>query len=135
MPLSAGDVVRVFFQTTTPPKFKRCVIVTLEPKPVVLLISSDIGPYIESRPKLKAAQVLIDSANHDFMRYDSWIDCGQPHGYPEGWIEHAINADPRARLGRISVVVAREILIVTENSDLLSKKQKDLLAAAFTEYR
>jgi hypothetical protein len=126
-----GDVLKLFFQTTTPPKWKRCVVVSLEPKPLLLLINTSINPFVANTPELMACQVLIDSAGHPFMRSESWIDCSQPFGYPDGYIEAALDADPRQRLGRISEVVRRDIVNCVHNTPLLSERKKLVILEAF----
>jgi hypothetical protein len=125
MPVRAGDVLKLFFETTTPRKWKRCVVACLEPKPVLLLINSRVNPFVIDRPELRACQVLLDAANHQFMRYDSWIDCSDPFGYQRDWIDSAVTQDPAATLlGRISATVRQDIIACVENTPLLSARQK-----------
>ena len=127
MAVSPGDVLKLFFQTTTPPKWKRCVVACLEPNPVLLLINTNVNPFVNDTPELKACQVLIDCASHQFMRSESWIDCSQLFGYPRNWIEAAVAGEPRQHLGRISDVVRRDIMNCVHNTPLLSERKKRVI--------
>ena len=122
--IGPGDVIRLFFQTTKPPKFKRCVVACLDPSPIVLLINSEVNDFVINNDDLKALQVLIDCAGHKFMRHDSWIDCSQLFGYPADWVRAAIGATPRDHLGRISDVTRRDIINCVTNTRLHSSRKK-----------
>lgn len=128
--VSPCDVLKLFFQTTNPPKWKRCVVACLEPKPTLFLINSQINPFVNDTPELHACQVLIDIQNHDFMRTDSWIDCSQPFGYPLDWIETALSENPRLYLGRVSDVTRRDMVSCVYNTPLLSEHKKRPILAA-----
>lgn len=43
-----------------------------------VLINSDINQFIRKRPKLMAHQIPILHQNYTFLKYDSFINCGQP---------------------------------------------------------
>ena len=124
MPVAPGDVVRLFLHVTKPPKIKRCVVACLEPSPILLLINSEINALLLKNEELRALQVLIDTANHDFMSRDSWIDCSQQFGYPVEWLRREIQNDPRQLLGTISETTRREIIACVTNSRILSPKKK-----------
>lgn len=126
--VAPGDVIRLFFQTTKPPKFKRCVVACLSPSPILLLINSEINDFINNRDELRSMQVLIDRVSHNFMDHDSWIDCAQLFGYPLDWIHASLGSDPRQRLGRISDATLLDIIkCVTETRLHSPNKKKQII--------
>jgi hypothetical protein len=91
---------------------------------VLLLINTQVNPFVIKTPELLACQVLIDMNGHPFMRSESWIDCSQPFGYSRNWIDAALAADPRQYLGRISEIVRKDIVNSVTNTPLLSERKK-----------
>lgn len=43
-----------------------------------VMINSEINPYIQKRPKMLSCQVLLKSADYDFLSHDSYANCAQP---------------------------------------------------------
>lgn len=42
------------------------------------MINSEINPYIQKRPRMLSCQVLLKSADYDFLSHDSFANCAQP---------------------------------------------------------
>lgn len=43
-----------------------------------VMINSEINPYIQKRPRMLSCQVLLKSADYDFLSHDSYANCAQP---------------------------------------------------------
>jgi len=43
-----------------------------------VLINSKINLYIQRRPRMLSCQVLLKSADYDFLSHDSYANCAQP---------------------------------------------------------
>lgn len=43
-----------------------------------VMINSEINPYIQKRPRMLSCQVLLKSADYDFLSHDSFANCAQP---------------------------------------------------------
>jgi len=122
--VAPGDVIRLYFQTTKPPKFKRCVVACLSPSPILLLINSEINDFVINSDDLKSLQIMIDTATHKFMDWDSWIDCSQLFGYPKDWLDAAIANNPLQHLGTISEAIRQDIIDAVRETRIHSPKKK-----------
>lgn len=75
--LTAGRVLHIVCPFTTPPKPK-FVVVAVEDPLVLLLVNSQVHPYIAVRPYLSVCQVTVTALEHTFLEHDSYLDCSQP---------------------------------------------------------
>lgn len=57
------------------PKNKYVVIAYIDPTPHGFFINSIINTFIKKRPYLLACEAKIISSQHNFLRYDSYVDC------------------------------------------------------------
>lgn len=130
MALQTGDVVHVYVHSLRNPKHKYCVLVCIEPKPLLFLINSEVTEYKKTRPDLMAGQLEIDAAGHAFLSYDSWLDCTELHGYPLEQLEAECNKDPRIVVGRLSDALRARVIEVVKRSVTLSKRDIDRILAA-----
>jgi len=73
--LVPGAIVHCYCEFTNPAKHKFIVIGRAQPPTIVLLINSDISPWLQARPHLRDCQVGIRRSDHDFLEYDSFLDC------------------------------------------------------------
>lgn len=76
--LSVGDVLYLHCDFTTPEKNKFMVVACCEPL-LVLLINSNINQFISSREELLDCQVKISQSEHDFLDWDSFVNCVDAH--------------------------------------------------------
>ena len=130
MALQTGDVVHVYVQSLRNPKHKYCVLVCIEPKPLLFLINSEVTEYKKTRPDLIAGQLEIDAAGHAFLNYDSWLDCTETHGYPLDQLEAEYNKDPRMVIGRLSEALTARVIEAVKRSVTLSKRDIARILAA-----
>lgn len=129
MPLAVGDIVYLYVPSLLNPKDKFAVVACLQPKPLLLLISTEVTAFRRSRPELSSAQIVVDVASHPCLKYDSWLDCTEPHGY-EGLAEEC-DKDPDIIVGHISTDLQDKIIEVVKSSRTLPKRDIKRILAAF----
>lgn len=130
MALQTGDVVHMYVQSLRNPKHKYCVLVCVEPKPLLFLINSEVTEYKKTRPDLMAGQLEIDAAGHAFLNYDSWLDCTETHGCPLDQLEAEYDKDPGIVVGRLSAALTARVIEVVKRSVTLSKRDIERILAA-----
>lgn len=72
--LRVGSVVYTHCDFCTPPKNKFLLVVSLDPKCLVLVINSEINQFYINNGSDKY-HVLIPESDHDFLEYDSYANC------------------------------------------------------------
>ncbi|HEY2396418.1 MAG TPA: hypothetical protein VGH81_10640 [Rudaea sp.] len=96
------------------------MVACIEPKLRLLLVNSEVNALVVSTPELRSHQVPIDKASHQFLSYDSHIDCASPLGGDFDVFCREI-ADGHTQIVAVaSDAVVAAISAVVENSDLLS---------------
>ncbi len=60
---------------------KRFVVLLVDAHTTTCVINSEISPFVRARPALLRCQVLMRSAQHDFMDHDSHIDCSRVRSF------------------------------------------------------
>lgn len=120
-----GTVLRLSFSFLQGgPKDKFCVLACLEPKPRLLLISTEPSQLKRDNPQLWACQVIVDAANHSsFLKYDSHIDCTDPYGFVPEELEKQLANDSSRVVGTLSNKVLRAVRIAIQNSPTIPQKQ------------
>jgi hypothetical protein len=130
--LDCGSIVYLHIPHITPPASKFAVIGCIDPKLILFLINSELTEFKQSKPDLMAGQLIVPVAEHPCLRYDSWLDCAEPHGYDR----HALNVswanDRGIKKGTISPVLRSQILSVVQTSRTIPKKQIDMILAALS---
>lgn len=128
MPLVAGDIVYVYVSSLQNPKEKFAVLACVDPQPMLLLISTDLTSFKQDNQVLMAEQIVVDCASHPCLRYDSWLDCTEPHACHDLQAQYAVN--PKLRVGHISAALrARIVEVVTASKTLPQRSIKRFLAA------
>src|SRR5690606_27507574 len=60
------------------PKYKFLVVACTTPL-LVLVVNSQIHPFVESRPDMRVCQVPLEVVTHPFLTHDSWTSCVEAH--------------------------------------------------------
>lgn len=134
--ISPGDVLYLHCTFTTPPKVKFMVVVCCEPL-LILLINSDINQFILQNPSMAVCQVAISQAEHDFLDWDSFVNCIQAHAaFDLEVIKEQIAAEYGAVLkGRITDESMKQVRIAVNASKTMIKRHKKLILAALHDYQ
>ncbi|EPR6395354.1 hypothetical protein ACU70F_004096 [Salmonella enterica subsp. enterica serovar Anatum] len=133
--ISPGDVLYLHCDFTTPPKVKYMVVVCCEPL-LVLLINSDINEFIKRNNDLMACQVEINREDHDFLKWDSFVNCIEAHAaFDLEIIKEKIAIKYGDVLkGRITDHCMRQVRCAVEISKTMVKRHKKLILAALQHY-
>ncbi len=75
--LRPGMVLYLDAAFTNPPKPKYVLLACLDPRPVVLVINSQVNPNVESDPARAGRHVKLSAADYAFLQHDSYLDCSK----------------------------------------------------------
>ncbi len=106
--LLVGSVVKVFIRVTTPPKYKRFVIVGHSDDGYigVALIDSKLNNNVHRQERTKAFILPLEKNEErdHFLDHDSFVDCTTLHPFSKRLIREALNEDENAEYyGGISI--------------------------------
>lgn len=134
--ISPGDVLRLHFPFENKPKFKFMVVACCEPL-LVLLINSDIHPFISNKADLLECQVDLPKLDHDFLEWNSFVNCIDAHSaFSLDDVKTKIAADYGSVLkGRIADYCLREIYTAVEKSPVMPRRQKKMILEALKEFQ
>lgn len=127
-------IFRLFCQFTTPPKNKQMLLVCINPRPLLLMVNSQIHPYIRSKPYLKSCQVLLSVNQHFFLAHDSYVDCRNVCStFSITDIVTQIRADERRMKGFISEDAQEQVIAAIKFCPVLEKHYKESILAEVAE--
>lgn len=112
------------------PKDKFAIVGCVEPKPRLLLISSEVSALKRADPDQLNRQVVIDSARHAFLDYDSYVDCTDPLGADIGDIRDQLRTEPWRYKGRVEPDVLGRIREAVTDSPTIAPVQVRWLLSA-----
>lgn len=102
---------------TEPPKDKYVVVVYKEQDCAYgFFINSRISNFIQQRPHLHDCIAQIAQKEHQFLRYDSYVDCRQIFAYPEWRFT--------TTLGPVGQHAKQAILLALRDCSVLPNKYK-----------
>ncbi|MBP2846292.1 hypothetical protein J8655_12470 [Dickeya oryzae] len=131
-----GDVLYLYCQFTTPPKVKFLLVACCEPL-LVLVINSEIHAFIEKNDELRACQVELPLSDHDFLDWDSYVNCIDAHAaFSLDDVKARISADYGNVLkGRVADYCLRQVYIAVNSSPTMKRGQKRKILEALREYQ
>lgn len=132
--LIAGAVIYMPCDFTTPPKDKFLLVACCEPELLVLIINSEINPFITERPELLACQVDIPHADHDFLHHDSFVNCVQTHtAFKMTSVRAAIVANySKVYKGRLADYVIRQVIEAVDRSEVMEGRHSKMIIQELT---
>jgi hypothetical protein len=129
--LKPGAILHIFCPFTLPPKFKYCVLVCVEPEPVLFLVNSKKSQWIEDRPALRDCQVVLQQRDHPFLRHDSHIDCTQARrDLPLEEIERQLMEDLDNLKGEITTAEREAIVYAVRGGTTIETRVKRAILTA-----
>jgi hypothetical protein len=134
--ISPGDVLYLHCPFTTPPKLKFMVVACCEPL-LVLLINSEIHEFILANDEMADCQVDLPKADHDFLDWDSVVNCVNAHGaFSLEEVKAMVAADYGTVLkGRVADYCLRNVYIAVKDSPTMPRKQKKLILEAMKNHQ
>lgn len=128
------QVLRLFCQFTTPPKNKHMLLACLYPRPLLLMVNSQIHPYIKNRPYLKSCQAPLQVEQHLFLAHDSYVDCREIYtNFSLNDIVAQIRANRQRIRGFISEEAQEQVIAAIKVCPVLEKQYKKLILDELTE--
>ncbi|ELE9247760.1 hypothetical protein KKZ75_16305 [Enterobacter hormaechei subsp. xiangfangensis] len=133
--ISPGDVLYLYCEFTTPPKVKFMVVVCCEPL-LVLLINSEVNPFIQRNASMMACQVAVNQKDHDFLDWDSFVNCIEAHAaFDLEVIKEQIATDYGGILkGRITDPCMQQVRNAVNVSKTMVTRHKKAILSALQEY-
>ncbi|WP_149526702.1 hypothetical protein [Sphingobacterium hotanense] len=90
----------------------------------LVIINSEINENVNRNKFLRSQHIPIDVERHQFLEYDSFIDCTQIHNKVIQEIVDFLVRDPKRLLGNVAPDVLLKVHDKLVNSRLISKKEK-----------
>lgn len=134
--ISVSDVLYKFCNFTTPPKNKYMVVCCLNPF-LVLLINSNISEFIQRREELLCCQVDMSKEDHDFLEWDSVVNCIEAHDAFDITDMKEDISDNYLEVFRGSVkpYCMRDVYRAVEQSKVMKRSHKRIILASLQEYQ
>jgi len=89
------------------PKSKYVVIAYIDPTPHGFFINSIINTFIKKRPYLLACEAKIISSQHNFLRYDSYVDCRDIFPF---YAEELFPEDSQGMLSKDAIIAVKKAI-------------------------
>lgn len=102
--LVPGCVIKAFVKDTTPPKVKYYIVLGNINSGLLLAsfyINSHMNGTIMRNPILSDLQHLIRKENHDFLTYDSYVDCSKLNQHDYNEVLRLVSLNPGIVVGHI----------------------------------
>jgi hypothetical protein len=106
---------------------KRFVVVAVSDHTVTFVINTAISAFLQARPALLKCQVAMPVADHDFMAYDSHVDCSRTRSYATNEVVRDLVSQPDWVLGSISAELRTAMVAAIKFSPTLSVTEAALL--------
>jgi hypothetical protein len=121
--LRPSNVIKLFCETTRPPKEKRLVIAGINPELLVFIINSEMPRFYANKPYLKIQQIPLEKQKENFLDHDSWLDCSEVfREFTVEKVREILLADTSRHLGKLSDEVVARIMDVVSESETLEQR-------------
>lgn len=132
--LTPGTVVllQVTFPQTRETKEKFLVYAGSDGDHCYFVVNSKIHRLIEKNPDLLRCQVVIDAANHPFLKHDSHVACHQVHRIPAEDVYAALCDDLGRIKGTISTAVRNQIISAVKHAVTIAPVTQNIIIASLT---
>lgn len=125
--IQIGSVIRHFAKDTIPPKIKYFIVVGFADDQILLgtvFINTNINSNLFKTEYLKGLHVPLDSAIHDFIEHDSFIDCSTIRERSIQEMKQLLESDPESFKGTVSDTLLETICQTIKTATTISTKQK-----------
>ena len=127
-----GNVYYLYCTFTTPNKNKYLLLVCINPHPIFFTINSEINEFKLKSPDLKQCQVGIDAGQHNFLDYDSFIDCTRSIQIDFSEVENQLLPDMTRFKGKIVLEIHKQVIAAVKKSKTISRQDKELIIISLT---
>jgi hypothetical protein len=80
--IEVGSVLKYFVEDTTPPKYKRMIVIGITDDKVTVAtvyINSELNTNVFRNKRMQALQIPIKKENRAYLEHDSYVDCSFLH--------------------------------------------------------
>jgi hypothetical protein len=89
-----------------------------------VIINTEINPNLFPSPYLKSLHILIDKDRHDFLEYDSHINCAELKEFGKQEVIDFLVANPERAIGNIHEDLLKSVHYTIMTATTISKFQK-----------
>lgn len=119
-----GAVFRILTFQTTPPKFKRFVVIGLEHSSGKIVGSLFINTSMVSAPYLHSLQLPLMASDCEFLEHDSFLDCSRIYEEDASAVKAKYLADTEIYLGALSVQDLKQAIAMVRKAKTISVATK-----------
>ena len=128
--LIPGAVMRRRCDFTIPVKIKYLVVAHVRSETAVLVVNSEIHPYVQRRASLLDCQVKLDKQSHCFLDHDSYIACREAYYLDTADLLAELQDDIASIKGMLSPDVRSAVTKAIESSFTMPREQINLLLSS-----
>lgn len=112
-------------------KNKYAIVVQSDPDALTFMICTEIPGFAERNSKLRRSYAKIAKRSHNFLDYDSWVDCNEAKTeYTLQKLKAAYEADNKCLVGQITLDQAKLIRGCADKSVRLERRKKRSICSA-----
>jgi hypothetical protein len=89
-----------------------------------VIINTDVNTNVYSSPYLQGLNVPISSSDHDFLDWDSHVDCTKINQFRISDVVNFITSNPDRLVGNLTNVKLKEVLSSLIQSNTISRELK-----------
>ena len=110
------------------------VVAAVAPKLLLLVINSEINPFIAGRPVLNRCQIVVPQDEHTFLTYDSYLACHEVFPIDSARIAAELSNDTSRYKGEISDDMKKKILgVIATGPVTISPVHRNAITAALSQ--
>ena len=131
--IEVGSVLKYFVEDTTPPKYKRMIVIGITDDKVTIAtvyINSELNTNVFKNKRMQALQVPIKKEDRDYLEHDSYVDCSFLHVKQIEKLTEEFKNHKLESLGKTSkedLDLIKGTLISAETISIKQKKQYGLI--------
>ena len=125
--IKVGTVLRLHVKDTTPPKYKRFIIVGFSQDKLSLAtvyINSEINTNINWSQEQQTLQLLFSSEGRPYLERDSYIDCSKLMFRDTEEIYSAVDENPNVVIGELSLEDLKYVMDTLKYAPTIKGKYK-----------
>lgn len=113
---------------------KYSIVGRTDPDVLMLMICTEVPAFVRNNEKLLRSYVKIDRASHQFLDYDSWVDCNDAkHEYSLLAVKEACANNASCYVGDVSRDILRKIVGGVDTSIKLERRKQSSISRALNQ--
>lgn len=113
---------------------KYAIVSRTDPDVLMLMICTEVPAFARNNEKLLRSYVKIDRASHQFLDYDSWVDCNDAKDeYSLLAVQEAYANNASCYVGDVSRDILRKIVGGVDTSIKLERRKQSSISRALNQ--